>query len=114
MRITNWLSGHVLGVSLTLVAMLAAGATLARAARAQADAKPACAWEYKQETSVPATDAEILDEEVLQEQRRMLLANGRDGWELACTHTFPLPSGQGEGRGQMNYGVVYVFKRPLR
>lgn len=81
---------------------------------AHADASLPGAWEYRQETSMPATDAELLDEEVLQEQRRMLEANGRDGWELASTHTFPIGGGQAGGRGMAGYGVVYVFKRPLR
>lgn len=113
MRVTNSLPARLLGVSIALVVVLSAGAALDRVARGQTDAGRDGGWEYKQETSVPATDSEILDEEVLEEQRKMLLANGRDGWELACTHTFPL-SGQGGGGGQMSFGVVYVFKRPLR
>lgn len=113
MRVTNSLPARFLGASIALSVFLAAGAAVDRVARGQADAGPAGGWEYKQETSVPATDSEILDEEVLEEQRRMLVSNGREGWELACTHTFPL-SGQGGGGGQMSFGVVYVFKRPLR
>lgn len=114
MRATNAPAGQILLATLVAAALFAWCGTGGRSVHAQDDARRLVAWEYKQETSVPATDSELLDDEVLQEQRQMLLANGRDGWELICTHTFQLGGGQRGGQGQGGYGVVYVFKRPLR
>jgi hypothetical protein len=106
--------GRFLVVAIAAGGLLAWCATADRAANAHAAAGVPAAWEYRQESSVPATDSELLDEEVLRDQQRMLETNGRDGWELASTHTFPIGGGQAGGQTTGGYGVVYVFKRPLR
>lgn len=111
---------HLIASAGRLLVVAAAGGLLAwcatadRTASAHAAAGLPAAWEYRQESSVPATDSELLDEEVLRDQQRMLETNGRDGWELASTHTFPIGGGQAGGQTTGGYGVVYVFKRPLR
>lgn len=114
MHATLGSSRRILAALVGIVAFLAWRTTVDHRACAQDESEPGIAWEYKQEASTPATDSELLEEETLVDQARMLQANGREGWELASTHTFPLAGGRRGGQGAGGYGVIYVFKRPLR
>ena len=107
-------AGRFLVVAAVTGGLLAWSVTADRAARAHAAASLPGGWEYRQETSVPATDAELLDEEVLRDQQRMLEANGRDGWELASTHVSDRRrAGSGTGHGGLRRGVRVQATAPL-